>query len=449
MTQNPRLLFIDDDARAGELFLRFCAGKPLEVETFRNPAGALRRLAEAGADLVITDLSMPDMNGIEVLRRVKDYDPELPVVIVTGYSSVDNAIEALRLGATDFIKKPYDMDELLVLVERTLEGVRLRRENRLLRRQLKDEQLRYRMLGHSEPMQAVYAIIDKVAGIRCNVIVQGESGTGKELVARAIHQQGPDAGLPFVVVDCGALTDTLLESELFGHRKGAFTGASHNKAGLLEAASGGTVFLDEIGNISEAMQTKLLRVVQEQQVMRVGDVRPIDIDVRFIVATNRDLAAMASAGEFRHDLYHRLNVVTIHLPPLRQRRADIPLLIQAFVEEFAARYRREIEGFDKASLAELLAYDWPGNVRELRNLVERHIALADGPVLHLGGPPGGGVRATGGALDADWPDLRTLEQRYILKLLEHHVGNREKTAAALGINKSTLWRKLQSYGADS
>jgi DNA-binding NtrC family response regulator len=449
MAQNPRLLFIDDDARAGELFLRFCADRSLEVETFRDPAGALRRLAEKGADMVITDLSMPDMDGIELLRRVKDYDPDLPVVIVTGYSSVDNAIEALRLGATDFIKKPYDMDELLVLVERTLEGVRLRRENRLLRRQLKDEQLRYRMLGHSEAMQAVYALIDKVAGIRCNVIVQGESGTGKELVARAIHQQGPDAGLPFVVVDCGALTDTLLESELFGHRKGAFTGASHNKEGLLEAASGGTVFLDEIGNISEAMQTKLLRVVQEQQVMRVGDVRPIDIDVRFIVATNRDLAAMATAGEFRHDLYHRLNVVTIDLPPLRQRRADIPLLIQAFVEEFAARYRREVQGFDQASLAELLAYDWPGNVRELRNLVERHIALADGPVLHLSAPPGGGARTAGGALDADWPDLRTLEQRYILKLLEHHGGNREKTAAALGINKSTLWRKLQSYGDDA
>ncbi|OOG20653.1 sigma-54-dependent Fis family transcriptional regulator [Thioalkalivibrio denitrificans] len=447
MHDPANILFVDDDPRAGELFLRFCEGGPNQVRVFRDPAEALAHFKAEGADLIITDLAMPNMSGMELLSAVRAHDPDVPVIIITGYSTVDSAIEALRLGATDFIKKPYDTDELLVLIERTLEGVRLRRENRLLRRQLKDERLRYGMVGRGEAMEGIYRVIDKVADIRCNVIIEGESGTGKELVARAIHNQGPDAEKPFVVIDCGALNETLLESELFGHEKGAFTGASHTKAGLLESASGGTVFLDEICNVSDAMQVKLLRVVQEQQVVRVGSVRPIAIDVRFIAATNRNLEAMVEAGEFRHDLYHRLNVVKIVMPPLRARREDIPVLLQAFVEEFAGRYHRQVDGFDAQSLERLQAYDWPGNVRELRNLVERHIALADGPQLHLDPQWPGAVDAQGTtpALDADEPDLATLERRYILKTLERLGGNREQTARALGINKSTLWRKLQQY----
>jgi DNA-binding NtrC family response regulator len=448
MSETAQILFVDDDPRAGELFLRFCEGGPYEVRVYRDPAEALEDFKARGADLVITDLSMPGMSGMELLAAVRERDADVPVIIVTGYSSVDSAIEALRLGATDFIKKPYDTDELLLLINRTLEGVRLRRENRLLKRQLKDERLRYGMVGHGDAMKAVYRLIDKVADIRCNVIIEGESGTGKELVARAIHNQGPDAEQPFVVIDCGALHETLLESELFGHEKGAFTGAAHAKAGLLESASGGTVFLDEICNISDAMQVKLLRVVQEQQVVRVGSVRPISIDVRFIAATNRNLEAMVEAGRFRHDLYHRLNVVKIQMPPLRARREDIPVLAQAFAEEFARRYKRQVEGFDAESLERLQAYDWPGNVRELRNLVERHIALADGPRLHLEPDwPGTGAGAPAAqALDADQPDLATLERRYILQTLERLGGNREQTARVLGINKSTLWRKLQQYG---
>ncbi|WP_018955075.1 sigma-54-dependent transcriptional regulator [Thioalkalivibrio sulfidiphilus] len=448
MSEAANIFFVDDDPRAGELFLRFCEGTPHQVHVFRDPQQALTAFIEQGADLIITDLAMPGLSGMDLLSRIRDVDSDVPVIIITGYSSVDNAIEALRLGATDFIKKPYDTDELLLLIERTLEGERLKRENRLLKRQLKDERLRYGMVGHGDAMESVYRLIDKVADIRCNVIIEGESGTGKELVARAIHTQGPDADKPFVVIDCGAINDTLLESELFGHEKGAFTGAAHTKAGLLETATGGTVFLDEICNISDAMQVKLLRVVQEQQVMRVGSVRPIPIDVRFIAATNRNLEAMIEAGEFRHDLYHRLNVVQIHMPPLRARREDIPPLVQAFVEEFAKRYHRQVEGFDPHSLERLQAYDWPGNVRELRNLVERTIALADGPVLHLDPrwPSTGAASAVASqALDADQPDLATLERRYILKTLQRLDGNREQTAKALGINKSTLWRKLQQY----
>jgi DNA-binding NtrC family response regulator len=447
MTDSARILFIDDEPKAGELFKRLIRGTAYQAEVFDDPRTALEHFEAVGADLVISDLSMPEMTGLELLAAIRKKDQDIPVIIITGYSTVENAIEAMRLGASDFIKKPYDIDELLMQIEQSLESTRLRRENRMLRRQIKDERLRYGMIGKSDAMQAVYKIIDKVADIRCNVIIQGESGTGKELVARALHNTSPDADKPFIVIDCGALTDTLLESELFGHEKGAFTGATHTKQGLLEAASGGTIFLDEICNISDSMQTKLLRVVQEQQILRVGGVRPIDIDVRFVVATNRSIETMVEAGKFRHDLYHRLNVVKIQLPPLRERRNDIPLLLQAAIEEFSKKYHRNINGFDHESIDALLHYDWPGNVRELRNLVERHVALAESPELHLMdslqevslAPVGGR------SLDYDQPDLQTLERRYIERVLESMQGNREKTAAVLGINKSTLWRKLQQY----
>ena len=297
----------------------------------------------------------------------------------------------------------------------------------------------------------VFRIIEKIADVRCNVIIEGESGTGKELAARAIHYQGTYADKPFIVIDCGALSDTLLESELFGHEKGAFTGAVSSKPGLLEAAAGGTVFLDEIGNISDAMQIKLLRVVQEQQVTRVGGIRPIDIDVRFIVATNQDLEARVAQGSFRHDLYHRLNVVKLRMPALRERREDIPMLVQYFIDRFNQQYKRQVRGFDAASMQQLMQYDWPGNVRELQNLVERHVALADHDVLQL--DQLGSLRpasvAKAGGIDNDLPTLEELERRYILKVLAHYQDNREQTAAALGINKSTLWRKLQQYRGGS
>lgn len=441
--ERPLILFVDDDPKAGELMLRFAHDAPFDCRVFRDPRQALDYQREQGADLIVSDLRMPGMNGIELLAEARRQDPEVPVIIITAYSTVDHAIEALRLGATDFIKKPFDMDELVIQVQNTLERTRLRQENKLLRRQLRDERSRFGMIGRSEAMQRVMATIEKIADIRCNVIIEGESGTGKELAARAIHDLSDAADQPFVVIDCGALTDTLLESELFGHVKGAFTGAAQAKQGLLEAASGGTVFLDEIGNISDAMQVKLLRVVQEQQVTRVGGVRPTDIDVRFLVATNRNLEQMVAEGSFRHDLYHRLNVVQIHMPPLRERRDDIPLLAQHFVDELAQRYHRDVTGFDAESMARLCDHPWPGNIRELRNLVERHIALADQPVLHVDTLPES--TAGGGTLEQGEPSLEELERRYILRTLEKFQGNRERTAATLGINKSTLWRKLQLY----
>lgn len=441
---SPHILFVDDDPKAGDLMLRFSEGAEYRCSVFQDPVEALAAYKSEGADLLVSDLSMPHMSGTELLSEVRAISPDVPFLIITGYSSVDSAIEALRLGASDFIKKPFDMDELRLLIEKTLAHRRLQQENRLLKRQIKDERQRYHMEGKAAAIQAVYKVIDKIADVRCNVIIEGESGTGKELAARAIHNQSQFADRPFIVIDCGALTDTLLESELFGHEKGAFTGAMQAKKGLLESASGGSVFLDEIGNISEAMQTKLLRVVQEQQVVHVGGVRPIDIDVRFIVASNQDLERMVAEGTFRADLYHRLNVVKIHMPALRERREDIPTLTQSFIEHFAERYHRRVEGFDADSLQRLMRYDWPGNIRELRNLVERHVALADTPQLRL--DEALQVAEQRGTLFGDEPSLTELERRYIMYLLDKYNGNREQMANTLGINKSTLWRKLKQYG---
>lgn len=443
MMAEPTVLFIDDDPKAGELMQRFSEGAAYHCLVFQDPVAALTHFREHGAELIVSDLRMPGLDGMQLLAEIRHLDSDVPYLIITGYANIDDAIEALRLGASDFIKKPFDMDELRILIERTLGHARLQRENRLLRRELRQALEQHGMLGRAPAMQAVHRVIEKIADIRCNVIIEGESGTGKELAARAIHYGSDFADQPFVVIDCGALTDTLLESELFGHEKGAFTGAVQTKRGLLEVASGGTVLLDEIGNISDSMQVKLLRVVQEQQVTRVGGVRPIDIDVRFIVATNRDLQAMVAEGSFRHDLYHRLNVIKLRMPPLRERREDIPELAQHFVEQFSEQYRRPVQGIEAESMGRLTAYAWPGNVRELRNTVERHVALADGPWIHV--EPLERSDPAQAALDADLPTLQELERRYIFKVLSHFGQNREHTAATLGINKSTLWRKLRQY----
>lgn len=442
MKKQPRIIFVDDDPNAGELMLRFSAEASYSCTVFRLPAMALEHFKKEGADLIVSDLRMPKMTGVELLQAVREHTPDVPFIIITGFANVDDAIDALRLGASDFIKKPFDMDELQILIEKTLGHHALVEENIFLKRQLNLEQSSFGMIGTSKEMQDVYKLIHKISDIRCNVIIQGESGTGKELAARAVHFESQFADKPFVVIDCGSLTDTLLESELFGHEKGSFTGAQKTKQGLLEIASGGTVFLDEIGNISDAMQTKLMRVIQEKQITRVGGVTPIDIDVRFIVASNKDLERLAIANEFRHDLYHRLNVVKLTMPPLREHREDIPLLIKYFIDLYAKNFQRDIKKFDDAAMKKLIAHDWPGNVRELQNLVERSVALADTPIMQLEEITS--LRSTD-AIDSDLPSLEELERRYILKILSRFNDSRDKTAETLGINKSTLWRKLQQY----
>ena len=444
---NKHVHFIDDDPTAGDLFRRFVRDKDYTLHVFKKPLEALQHIREHGSDLVITDLSMPGMSGLELLESIRQTDIELPIIMITGFSTEDNAIRALRLGATDFIKKPYDVETLLQQVDDVLQQSANRKQKKQQRPGLKDKQDQFGMIGHSPALNKIYDIIDKISDIRCNVIIEGESGTGKELVAHALHNHSEFVDQPFIVIDCGSLTDTLLESELFGHEKGAFTGASHLKQGLLEVASGGTIFLDEICNISDSMQMKLMRAVQAQTITRVGGINPIEIDVRFVVATNRNIEEMIEAGQFRHDLYHRLNVVKINMPPLREREQDLELLIEHFINEFKQRYQRDITGFDAASMEQLKSYQWPGNIRELRNLVERSIALADGPLLsvdqHLH------QAGNDNRIDADSPTLEELEKRYILNTLNRFNGNREQTASLLGINKSTLWRKLQSWQTDN
>lgn len=445
---NNLIYFVDDEAKAGELFLRFCQDCEFEILLFQNARDALTAYRERQAAVVITDYNMPGMDGLQMMREMLEINPELAVIMVTGYATVDNAIEAMRLGAVDFIRKPYDMEELVLLVQRCLSNVQIKQENRLLKRRLSHERDYLGMIGKSPALKSVQAIIEKIADIRCHVLIEGESGTGKELVAKAIHDASQDADKPFVVIDCGAMSESLLESELFGHEKGAFTGAAHSKRGLLEEASGGTVFLDEICNISDAMQTKLLRVVQENQLVRVGGLKPIQVDLRFVAATNRNLEQMIADGLFREDLYHRLHVIKIDMPPLRQRRDDIPMLIENFIHEFSDRYGRDVQAFDSDSMQRLIHHHWPGNIRELKNIVERHVALAEsGEPMQLAesaiSTSTGKTESNSGARE-DWPDLKSLEQGYIEEVLQYVKGNREQAAQILGINKSTLWRKLKA-----
>ncbi|HKJ71327.1 MAG TPA: sigma-54 dependent transcriptional regulator [Gammaproteobacteria bacterium] len=453
---SARILFVDDDPVTCTVFERFCEDRPYQGTVLDSAGQALERFRAESFDLVVTDLRMPEMDGLTLVRALKEHDPEAAVLVVTGYSSVDNAVESIKAGALDFIKKPFDLDELAIQVDQALEQVRVVRENSALKETLKACHPVQGMVGSSRAMQPVFERVRKVADIPCNVVITGESGTGKELVARAVHQSGERADQPFMVIDCGALTDTLLESELFGHEKGAFTGASTRKRGLLEAARGGTVFLDEICNISDAMQMKLLRVLQEQQVTRVGGTDPVPIDARFLAATNRDLSAMVAAGEFRHDLFHRLNVVGIEVPPLRERTEDIPALVHHFLQELAAEYGRAVEGFTAAAVKRLARAEWPGNLRELRNLVERSVVLTDerwiGTELvdQLMGEYGGPEEAS-----RERPEglpvrasLEEVERAHILRVLEEVGGHRERAAEILGINKTTLWRKLKHYGEE-
>ncbi len=438
------IFFIDDDPKTGELMQRFCGDANISCTIFQQPSTALNAFKQTSrVDLIVSDLQMPGMTGIELLKEIRKLDTNIPFIILTGYANVDNAIEALRLGASDFLKKPFDMDELLLLINKTLAHRALEIENTLLKQQLKQTQNIDGLIGQSKSMNEIVHIIKKISDIRCHVIIEGESGTGKELAARAIHFESDFANQPYVVIDCGALTDTLLESELFGHEKGAFTGASSTKQGLLETAQGGTVFLDEIGNMSSAMQAKLLRVIQENQITRVGGLKPINIDVRFIVASNRNLSELVQAEHFRHDLYHRLNVIKFCMPSLRQRKDDIPALLQYFISLYSSRYQRDVTGFNSASIQQLIDYPWPGNVRELQNLVERHIALADKPLMQVQNLTSSDINNN--TIDDDLPELAELERRYILKVLAHSKNNKEQTAQTLGINSSTLWRKLKSY----
>ncbi len=447
-TKALRILFVDDDVVTCNVMKRNCDALKYDCEIFTDANQCLEDFSRNSADIVITDLRMPGMTGFELLSELRSTDTEVPILVMTGYSSVDNAVEAMKRGATDFIKKPFDFNELKLMIDRAMKSAQLKNENTLLKKRLTSKRNRFGMIGDTPAMKSLFSTIEKVAEVSCSVIITGESGTGKELVARALHDYSPRKDAPFVAVDCGALTETLLESELFGHEKGSFTGATQRKKGLMEQASGGTLFLDEICNISDSMQMKLMRALECNTIMHVGGTTPINIDVRIIAATNRDLESMVENGQLRHDFYHRLNVVTIKVPALRERREDIPALIEMYVQEFTERYARRIQGYDSVSLKRICEANWKGNVRELRNVVERSVILADGPMLSWQGNDTVTEEVEPQTLhfsDDAFVSLLELEHEYINHVLKCCNGKKTEAAKVLGIDKTTLWRKLRRY----
>ena len=443
------ILVVDDEAAARTALAEFLKSEGYAVETAGDGFKALGKVDAFEPDLVLTDFNMPGIDGIELMEKLKEHEPELPVVLMTAFGAVETAVSAMRKGAADYLLKPLNLDELLIVLERALERTRLRRETSELRTRLDERYSFENIVGSSQEMQAVFKSIVQIAPSRATVLLNGESGTGKELVAAAIHHRSPRAAGPFVRLHCAALAETLLESELFGHERGAYTGAERKREGRFEQANGGTLFLDEIGEISLATQVKLLRVLQEREFERVGGNQTIHVDVRVIAATNRDLKAMVAAGRFREDLYYRLNVITLTLPPLRQRQADVPALAMHFLKRYAEENGKNVTALSDAVLALLVAYAWPGNVRELENAIERAVVIAEGDTVephHL--PPELAVasRRNAGAPPIPGSTMDELERYAIMKTLESVAGSTSRAAEILGISVRKIQYKLQEYG---
>ena len=412
---------------------------------------ALRSVESNEIDLVITDLRMPKLSGGEVLRSLSGRYPGLPVIVLTGHGTIEDAVAAMRAGAFDFVTKPVNLDHLTMLAKRALETRELARKNRELEDEVASQRRESSMIGKSPEMKRVLELVRRVAPTRASVLVTGESGVGKELVADAIHAHSPRSSGPLVKVHCAALAESLLESELFGHEKGSFTGAQARKRGRFEMANGGTLFLDEIGEINQNVQIKILRVLQDRKFERVGGEETIEVDVRIVAATNRDLKREIAEGRFREDLFYRLNVVSIHVPPLRERRDDIPLLAMSFLKEFAEENGKKVAGFDPKVRQALYAYPWPGNVRELRNCVESAVVMASGPSIGLEDLPPG-LRSSGEERDMRVPagsSLADAERILIRETLTAQGGNKSKTAEVLGIGRKTLYQKIEEYGLEA
>ena len=446
MTSRTTLLIADDDPVALALLAEVLTDDGYAVRAASGGEACLEIAARDAIDLAIVDLRMPDMDGLEVVRRLRATRPGLPVIILTAFAGIDTAIEAIRGGATDYLSKPFRMEQITIAVRRILESRRLAREDVPDRPESGDRPGTRELIGQSPAMVEVYKVVARVAALDTTVLIQGETGTGKELVARAIHDASPRAAGPFVVVDCSALAETLFESELFGHERGAFTGALTSRRGLFEAAAGGTCLLDEIGELSAAFQAKLLRALQEQSIRRVGGNEQIAVNVRMIAATNRDLKKRVEEGAFREDLYYRLNVVSIAVPPLRERGADVQLLAQHFVDQYARAARKEIRGLARETLDLLVSHHWPGNVRELENTIARAVALSSSELLMPEGvslPPR--LDPSPLALPAAQMTLAEVRRWYVGRVLEDVGGNKVQAAERLGIDRGTLYRMLRRW----
>ena len=447
MSDRASILIADDEEAMRDACHQVLAPEGFVLKEASSGDGALEVLRRECFDLVILDLRMPRVDGMEVLRRVQQESPGTATVVITGFATVESAVEAMKLGAADFLPKPFTPDLLRLTVRRVLNGARMARENLLLKSQL--EECRgggYELIGQSDAMRQTHDLVQRVGPTDSTVLIMGESGTGKELVARAIRDHGPRRDKPFVTVDCGSLVGTLFESELFGHIRGSFTGATSLKHGRFELASGGTIFFDEIANVSTDIQAKLLRVVQEREFTRVGATQVISVDVRILAATSRNLPEEIREGRFREDLFYRLCVVPIVLPPLRQRREDILLLASHFLEKQNARCRGKIRGFTEEAVAALIQHDWPGNVRELENAVERAVILARGDLITPADLLYYGALMKPEAPGEGLVSLTAVEKEHIAGVLRHHGGNRTAAAGTLGIDRKTLWRKMREYG---
>ncbi|HEX5131983.1 MAG TPA: sigma-54 dependent transcriptional regulator, partial [Candidatus Krumholzibacteria bacterium] len=448
-----RILVVDDEKSMCQFLSIMLRKEGYEITTVSSGKKAIEEIAGSRYDVVLTDIKMAGMDGIEVLREIKRHDPMMPVVIMTAYASQKTAIEAVNQGAFHYLIKHAKNDEIKMVVRNALDMKKVRTENVMLKKQLKKTADLRTIVGKSDEMQKIFNLVDKVADTDSTILIYGESGTGKELIARAIHFRSSRANGPFVSINCGALPESLLESELFGHVKGSFTGAIRDKEGLFKVAQGGTFFLDEIGETSPTIQVKLLRVLQEREVIPVGGTNPIKVDVRLVAATNADLEKAIKQERFRADLYYRLNVIPVHLPPLRKRRDDIPLIVQHFLK----KYNEDLpearqKGITREAMEILVVYDWPGNVRELENVVERALILEDTDQITAGSLPEKICeRETASSTlitDRAQVTLDELEKEYLIKVLNDTNWQKKKASQILGINASTLYRKIQRYGLD-
>ncbi|MGB7730949.1 MAG: sigma-54 dependent transcriptional regulator [Candidatus Acidiferrum sp.] len=447
-TLNPplNLLVVDDDEHIREVCRTVAVETGMKVLDVSTAEEALELLELSSVDILLTDLRLPGTSGLELLKRCAVTHPDVAVVMLTQYGTIDSAVQATRMGAADYVTKPFRAEELRARLEQVAHGVDLKRENRLLREQVRTRPGFGGLIGMSPRMERVYKMIEKVGQRDHPVLILGESGTGKELVARSIHYLGPRKDKPFVPVECSALVPTLVESELFGYTRGAFTGALQAKQGLMESANGGTLFLDEIGEMSLEMQAKLLRSLQQKEIKPVGSTERRPINVWIVAATNRDLELATKNGTFRQDLYFRLNVVQIKLPPLRERKSDIPLLVATFLEKFL-RISDTPRELTEDAMRRLMAYDWPGNVRELENAIERAVALGSGPYVSVNDLPSSLHYPTSdrAPVREEMLPLEELERRAILSTLNQTGGDKQAAARALGIGKTTLYRKLKQY----
>ena len=444
------LLIVDDERAIRDACREVAQSLGFNTFTADSAEHAYRVLESQGIDAVLLDLRLPGAGGLEALNQIKSRRPDAVIVVVTGYGTVRSAVQAMKNGAYDYVTKPFSLDELKLLLERVVSHLKLKTENRVLREKVKSRQGFGSIVGTSPEMEKLYRIVAKAAHSTHPVLILGESGTGKELVARSIHFSGPFRDKPFIPVDCGSLVPTLIESELFGYVKGAFTGAQHAKDGLLAIAEGGTVFLDEVGELPIDLQAKLLRAIQEKEIRPVGSTKHIPINVRILAATNRDLEEGVAQGTFRRDLYFRLNVLSLRIPSLRERRQDVPLLAAHFLERLSRNSEQERTLSDDA-LKAMLAYDWPGNVRELENCLERACAFTTGPMIHLGDLPreisqleGATPAGTGNGSSKIVP-MSELERQTILNAIAQLNGDKLQAARLLGIGKTTLYRKLKEY----